>query len=138
MAFVWNEENKAEVEALYLGKMEELAKANPDAEPSSFSMEAVNYAAAQVGTSGPSARMQLSKLNVYVKMQPTKSKAKATSGEGSKRVGKADAQGELLAAFKDCGVENLDEDILTKLTGKAALHLAEKVREAFANLSTAQ
>lgn len=125
----WTDELKAEVESLYKGKMEELQATDPEADAGTFSNQAVSFAADEIGTSVASARAQLTKLGVYVK-QVNKAKA-APKGEGSgtKRVGKAEAQAELLAAFKDAGVEGVDEEIVGKLTGKAASHLAAKIRE---------
>lgn len=125
----WTDELKAEVESLYKAKMGELAEANPDAEEGTFSNEALTYAAAEIGTSVASARAQLTKLGVYVKQINKAKKTSNASEGGTKRVGKAEAQGELIAAFKDGGVTDLDDDIISKLTGKAASHLAAKIRE---------
>lgn len=135
MAFKWTDELKTEIKSIYLAKMEEFAEANPEADPGTYTREAVEVAAESIGASIPSARMQLTKLDVYVKVKNAATSAAKPAAEGTKRVGKAEAQGELLAAFAACGVEDLDSDIVAKLTGKAAAHLAEKVREVAANLT---
>lgn len=132
--FTWTEEIEAELESLYLSKLNELQEADPEQDLSAFSAEALTFAAGEIGNSVPSSRMKLSRKGVYVKQKQKASAPKAgASSEGTKRVGKAEAQGELIAAFKDGGVEDLDADIVEKLTGKAAMYLASKVREVLTN-----
>ncbi len=128
MSFTWNEENTAEVEAVYTATLDELHEANEGTERADHSRAALAAAASAVGTSEASARIKLNKLEVYLKVTPPKTAAKAKGEGATKRVSKADAQAELISAFADAGVTDLDEEIIGKLTGKAAAHLAEKVR----------
>lgn len=129
MSFEWTEEATAEVEAVYKGKIAELLEENPESEAADHSRIALAEAAKAVGTSEASARIKLNKLGVYIKVTPKKSEPKAASGGGGKRLNKAEQQAELVSAFRDHGVEDLDMSIVEKLTGKAAAHLAAKVRE---------
>lgn len=130
MAFAWNEENTAEVQAIYEKTLDELTEANEGTERADHSRAALTAASSAVGTSEASARIKLNKMDVYLKVTPKKTETKAKAEGGTKRVSKADAQAELVSAFKDAGVEDLDMSIVEKLTGKAAAHLAEKVRQA--------
>jgi hypothetical protein len=125
--FAWDENTTAEVVAVYKAKLIELNEENGESDAIN-SRAALDVAAEAVGTSGPSARIKLSKEGVYIKVESKKSETKAAS-TGTKRVNKAEQQAELVAAFRDLGVEDMDMDIVEKLTGKAAAHLAEKVRE---------
>ena len=132
-AFTWTDEIKEEVSSIYKGTLEELVAANEGTDEADHSRAALENAAEAVGATVASARMQLTKLGVYVKVKPKASaKPKADGATGNKRVNKADAQAELLSAFKDGGATEVDEDIVSKLTGKAAAHIAEKIREILA------
>jgi hypothetical protein len=68
---------------------------------------------------------------VYVKKDPGSSgsttKTKTSSGEGSKRVSKESAIADLKAAIEAKGAP-IDEDILSKLTGKAAVYLLSVIK----------
>jgi hypothetical protein len=64
--------------------------------------------------------MILTKAGVYVKKTPAaKSSGGATAGGGTTRVSKAAAQEALIAVLGDAG-QSVDEEIISKLTGKAA------------------
>jgi hypothetical protein len=67
--------------------------------------------------------MVLVQAGVYVKKEAGASttKTKAPSGDGTKRVSKESSIAELRAAIEAAGKE-VDEDILSKLTGKAAVY----------------
>ena len=133
MSFTWTEENTAEVEAVYVATLDRLTEENEGTERAEHSRAALAEAAAAVGTSEASARIKLNKMDVYLKVTPAKTKTATKEKGTTKRVSKADAQAELVSAFKDAGVDDLDSDIIEKLTGKAAAHLAEKVRQATTN-----
>ena len=60
------------------------------------------------------------KAGVYVKKTPASGSAKSTGGGG--RVSKADAQQALSDVLSDAGME-VDESIINKLTGKAAVYI---------------
>jgi osmotically-inducible protein OsmY len=82
-------------------------------------MEVVKDIADQLGESPNGVRMILTRAGVYVKKTPASSSAKSTGGG---RVSKADAQEALSGALSDAGME-VDESIINKLTGKAAVYL---------------
>lgn len=72
-------------------------------------------------------RQILTRAGVYVKKEAGAAKPGASSGDKPKRVSKADAIADLKAAISD-GNQELDEEILDKLTGKAAVYLTGVVR----------
>ena len=105
----WTDEKKAEVIAAY-----EAADPTPE-----NSMEIVKEIAEEFEESPNGVRMILTKAGVYVKKTPASGgEKKATTGGGT-RVSKAAAVEALTAAISDAGQE-ADEEILSKLTGKAA------------------
>jgi transposase-like protein len=105
----WTDESKAEAVELYTTE-------EPTPETS---MEVVKDIADQLGESPNGVRMILTRAGVYVKKTPASSSAKSTGGG---RVSKADAQEALSGALSDAGME-VDESIINKLTGKAAVYL---------------
>jgi hypothetical protein len=109
----WTEELKAEVIAKYEG-------AGPTPESST---EIIKDIAEEIEMSPNGVRMVLVQAGVYVKKEAGASttKTKAPSGEGTKRVSKESSIAELRAAIEAAGKE-VDEDILSKLTGKAAVY----------------
>lgn len=106
----WTDESKAQAVKMY-------EKAEPTPENS---MEIVKEIADELGESPNGVRMILTKAGVYVKKAAASgsgtSKAAATGGS---RVSKVAAVEALTAALSDAGQE-VDEDIVNKLTGKAA------------------
>jgi transposase-like protein len=109
----WTDESKAEAVELY-------TEAEPTPETS---MEIVKDIADQLGESPNGVRMILTKAGVYVKKAPATGSAKSSTGGGGSRVSKADSQQTLKAALSDAG-QDIDEDIIDKLTGKAAVYFA--------------
>jgi hypothetical protein len=116
MATNWTEELKQEV-------IEKYEAAGPTPENST---EIIKDIAEEIEMSPNGVRMVLVQAGVYVKKDPATSTSKTTSktasGEGSKRVSKESAIADLKAAIEAKGAE-VDEDILSKLTGKAAVYL---------------
>ena len=108
----WDDDKKAAVIAAY-------EEANPTPETS---MEVVKEIADEFEESANGVRMILSKAGVYVKKTPAAS-GSGTSSSGGSRVSKAAAQETLVAALTDAGAE-IDNDIVEKLTGKAAQYFA--------------
>ena len=110
----WTDEQKAEVIEAYESQ-------NPTPETS---MEIVKDIADEFDQSPNGVRMVLTKAGVYVKKTPA---AGSTGGEkkatGGTRVSKAAAIEALTAALSDAGQE-VDEEIVSKLTGKAAMYFA--------------
>ncbi len=109
----WTDESKAEAVELY-------TEAEPTPETS---MEIVKDIAEQLGESPNGVRMILTKAGVYVKKSPATRSASSSTGGGTARVSKADAQESLKGALSDAGQE-IDADIIDKLTGKAAVYFA--------------
>ena len=109
----WTDETKAEAIKAYLD-----GKPTPD-----NSTELIKQIAEDMEQSPNGVRMILVGANVYVKKGVEDAKTKATSGDGSKapRVSKESSIADLKAAIEDKGVE-VDDDILSKLTGKAAIY----------------
>ena len=109
----WDDDKKAAVIAAY-------EEQNPTPENS---MEIVKEIADEYEESPNGVRMILSKAGVYVKKTPAASGSGTSSGGGSSRVSKAAAQEALVAVLTDGGAE-IDNDIVEKLTGKAAQYFA--------------
>ena len=106
----WTDESKAQAVEMYT-----------DADPTpETSMEIVKDIAEELGESPNGVRMILTKAGVYVKKSPATSSSKSSTG-GSTRVSKADAAAALSAAISDAGQE-IDDDIISKLTGKASVY----------------
>ena len=104
----WDDDKKAAVIAAY-----EEAEPTPE-----NSMEIVKEIAEEYEESPNGVRMILSKAGVYVKKTPAATGSGTSSGGGS-RVSKVAAQEALVAALTDVGAD-IDNDIVEKLTGKAA------------------
>ena len=107
----WTDEKKAQAVEMY-----EAEQPTPE-----NSMEIVKMIAEEIEESLNGVRMILTKAGVYVKKTPAAGSSaggekKATGGT---RVSKAAAIEALTAALSDAGQE-VDEEIVSKLTGKAA------------------
>ncbi|HAW03915.1 MAG TPA: hypothetical protein DCW83_04460 [Saprospirales bacterium] len=109
----WTDESKAKAIEAYT-----LEEPTPET-----SMEIVKMIADDMGESPNGVRMILTKANVYVKKSTTAATKTDGSTTSSPRVNKAAAQKQLTEALVDCGIET-DEDIISKLTGKAAIYFA--------------
>lgn len=115
MAANWTDELKASV-------IEKYEAAGPTPENST---EIIKDIAEEIEMSPNGVRMVLVQAGVYVKKDPAAStaKTKTTSATGDKpaRVSKESAIADLTAAIEAAGKE-VDADILSKLTGKAAVY----------------
>ena len=107
----WTDESKAEAVEMYT-----IAEPTPET-----GMEIVKEIADELGESPNGVRMILTRAGVYVKKTPASGSSKS-NGTGGGRVSKADAQEALSSAISDAGLE-VDESIISKLTGKAAVYL---------------
>ena len=108
----WDDEKKAAVIEAY-----EAADPTPE-----NSMEIVKDIAEEHEESPNGVRMILTKAGVYVKKAPASGGSKAPSSGGSGgRVSKAAAIESLSAAISDA-CQEVDQEILDKLTGKAAMY----------------
>lgn len=109
---------------------EQVIKMYKDAEPTAeTSTEIIKDIAEELEQSPNGVRQVLILAGEYVKKEPgTTAKAsggtKASTGEGSKRVSKESQIDLLKDAIKAAGHE-VDEDIVSKLTGKAATYFAK-------------
>ena len=108
----WTDELKAEAVNLY-----EQAEPTPE-----NSMEIVKDIADELDQSPNGVRMILTKAGVYVKKTPAAKASTGSSPTGGTRVSKAAAQEALIAAITDAG-KSVDEEIISKLTGKAAQYI---------------
>ena len=104
----WTDEEKEDVIKKYTSQ-------NPTPENS---IELVEEIAEELDKSTNGVRMILTKAGVYVKKTPAKN---TKSGAKGTRVSKEDAQSALTDAINDAG-QTADEDIIGKLTGKAAVY----------------
>jgi hypothetical protein len=113
MASTWTDELKASVIEKYEG-------AEPTPETST---EIIKDIAEEIEMSPNGVRMVLVQAGVYVKKEAGTSttKAKTTTGDKPARVSKEDSIAALRAALTDAN-KPVDEDILSKLTGKAAVY----------------
>jgi hypothetical protein len=115
MAATWTDELKSEVIAKYEG-------AGPTPENST---EIIKDIAEEIEMSPNGVRMVLVQAGVYVKKDPSAAPAgkTKTAGTGDKpaRVSKESAIADLTAAIEEAG-KTVDADILSKLTGKAAVY----------------
>ena len=111
----WDDDKKAQAVALY-----EEAEPTPET-----SMEIVKDIAEELDESPNGVRMILTKAGVYVKKTPA---AKSSSGSkgGGTRVSKAAAAEALITALGDAGQE-VDEEIISKLTGKASQYFTKVI-----------
>lgn len=117
----WDEEKKQKAQDLYLGM-----KPTPET-----SMDCVKEVAEKLGETANGVRMILSKAEVYVKKDPT---IKAAGGDDSgtkpksTRVSKEGAIGSLTKAIEEAG-QVADEEVLSKLTGKAAVYFTTLINK---------
>jgi len=109
----WDDDKKAAVIAAY-------EEAGPTPENS---MEIVAEIAEEYEESPNGVRMVLTKAGVYVKKAPATKSTSSSGSTGGGRVSKAAAIESLTAAITDAGQE-VDEEIVSKLTGKAANYFA--------------
>jgi predicted transcriptional regulator len=123
MASDWDDELRAKVIKMY-----EAAKPTPE-----NSTEIVAEIAEEIGKTTNGVRMIISKAGKYIK------KADATAGKSgngdkpaSTRVNKADAINALSEAIAAQEIE-VDEEILGKLTGKAAVYFTKVVNDLVTN-----
>jgi hypothetical protein len=113
MAAAWTEELKASVIEKY-----EAAEPTPET-----STEIIKDIAEEIEMSPNGVRMVLVQAGVYVKKEAgaSTSKTKAPAGDKPARVSKESAINDLRQALTDAN-KPVDDDILGKLTGKAAVY----------------
>lgn len=110
----WTDESKEQAVEMY-----------QDAEPTpETSMEIVKDIAEELGESPNGVRMILTKAGVYVRKTPAAKSSGGSTGGG--RVSVADAQEKLTSVLGDAG-QDVDEAIISKLTGKAAVYFTNVI-----------
>lgn len=116
----WDENLKQQAVAAYKA-------ASPTPETST---EIIKDIAEELEQSANGVRMILIQAGVYVKKEAASgtSKAASSSGEGTKRVSKEDAINALKTAIENAGAD-LNDEVLDKLTGKAAVYLTEVINK---------
>ena len=115
----WDDDKKAQAVSMY-----EEQEPTPES-----SMEIVKDIAEELDESPNGVRMILTKAGVYVKKAPASGNGNGGSTGGTGRVSKQAMQDELTAAISDLGQE-VDADIISKLSGKAAQYLAGVIKAA--------
>lgn len=127
MANVWTDELKTQVIDAYVEMMNEY----PEEERGKHSAEVIEAVKEDqdLEFSVNSIRTVLSRAGVYIKKATASPKASAKSS--GKKLSKAEAHAELIAAFTDLGVEVGDDATaaIGKMTGVLATTLAELVRK---------
>ena len=108
----WTDELKAQV-------VEDYQNAEPTPETS---MEIVSDIAENIGQTPNGVRMILTRASVYVKKNPSSGSSSGNSTGGG-RVSKEAMHNELKSAIADAGQE-VDDEIIGRLSGKAAQYLA--------------
>ena len=111
----WDDDKKAQAVSMY-----EEAEPTPET-----SMEIVKDIAVELDESPNGVRMILTKAGVYVKKTPAAKSSGGSKGGGT-RVSKAAAAEALIAALGDAGQE-VDEEIISKLTGKASQYFTKVI-----------
>ena len=114
----WTEEDKAKAVAAY-----KVASPTPE-----NSTEIIKDIAEEMDQSPNGVRMILVQAGVYVKKEATASASKGTKteGEGTKRVSKESQIAALTATIENNG-GTVDQEILDKLTGKAAAYFVSVI-----------
>lgn len=110
----WTDESKAKVIAAYKA-------ANPTPENST---EIIKQIAEEMDESPNGVRMILVQAQVYVKKEAAKATKEEGKSEGTKRVPKEASIKALAEAIEAAGAE-VDQEILDKLTGKAAVYFTK-------------
>lgn len=122
----WTDEKKAQLVAKY----EEIMRTEyqTDAQRAAASVEVVAELAEEFGETVNGTRMVLIKANVYIKKGAgeTGTEAKAKAG-ASTRVSKADAAQALRNAIGAIDPALVDDEIIDKLTGKAAAYFTSLI-----------
>ena len=113
----WTDEKKLKVIELY-------KKANPTPETS---IEIVQEVAEEVNETPNGVRMVLTKAGVYIK-KGVAGASKPSASTGGTKVSKEASHATLREAINDAGQE-VNDELIEKLTGKAAIYFAEIIKK---------
>lgn len=114
----WTDDKKAQVIAKYVEIMNTEYKT--DAERAAASVEVVKELASDFGESANGVRMILTKANVYIKKGAGESSSATKSTTTATKASKADSAQALKNAIAAIDPALVDDEIISKLTGKAA------------------
>lgn len=114
----WTDDKKAQVIAKYVEIMNTEYKT--DAERSAASVEVVAELASDFGEAVNGVRMILTKAGVYIKKGAGESAGSTKTTTTAAKASKADSAQALKNAIAAIDPELVDEEIISKLTGKAA------------------
>jgi transposase-like protein len=114
----WDDDKKAQAVEMY----------EAQAPTSENSMEIVKEIADELNESPNGVRMILSKAGVYIKKAPAAAASGGNAKAPSTRVSKQDAQDALVEAIRAAEKE-VDMDIVSKLTGKAAQYFTTLITD---------
>lgn len=117
MSEPWTDQEKDDVVKAYLA-----ADPTPD-----NSVEIVKQIAQDFDRPANGVRMILTRADAYIAKAVTSTKTTTAEGDKPKRISKADAIADLTSAIVDAGQE-ADSEILSKLTGKAAVYFTGVIR----------
>lgn len=117
----WTDEKKADVIKEYTEIMED--QYETDKERADATTEVVKQLSEKYDEKPNGTRMVLMGAGVYIKKTPgTKTTDSASKSGGTKRINKAEAQQSLTNTIAAIDPALVDEEIITKLTGKAAAY----------------
>ena len=114
------DELRSEVISAYVETME----GYPEEERPKVTMEVVAGIAEEFSLTPNSVRVILTNANVYILKKVEPKATSAAAGGAGTRVNKDHAHKALTAALEAIGVVDVDQEVVTKLTGKAAQYLA--------------
>lgn len=125
----WTQEQKDELVARYQEEMDKF----PEEEKGQHSTEVCTALAKEFDKTTNGVRIILTKADVYIKKTPTaKAATSNSSGGGTKRINKAQAHEELKGVISTVDQDLIDEEIISKLTGKAAQYITGVIQQAVA------
>ena len=102
----------------------ELIEGYPEEERPKITMEVVNQVAQEFSLTPNGCRVILTNANVYITKKIEAKAAGSTATTGNSRVNKESAHKALTAALEAIGTQDVDQEVVSKLTGKAAQYLA--------------
>lgn len=122
MSKTWTEEEKNDVVADYLAEMD---KFETDEEKGANTTEVTKLLAEKYDRTPNGVRMVLIKAEAYITKQKAASKSETT---GAKRVNKAQAHQDLKDTIARISEDLVDEALIEKMTGAAALYFTNVIQ----------
>lgn len=122
----WTDEKRAAVVAKYTDIMTN--EYDTDEARANATIEVVKELAEEFEEAVNGVRIMLTKAGVYIKAAVVAKTSTAKAGSGTKRVSKAEAQQELTNAIAEIDPTLVDDEIISKLTGKAAEYFTSIIK----------